>query len=95
MDITKEEDRYGFILDRLCEKISKGELPCPTPELLTAALRKLFPNYEIPEGTGIAIHDGPKAYHYVDVGTEILPPSREIWEYRVMLSGFIKGDELR
>jgi hypothetical protein len=95
MDITKEEDRYTFILDCLCEKVSKGELPCPTPELLTAALRKLFPNYNFPPGTGIAIHDGSKAYWYVDVETKVLPPSREVWEFRALLSGFIKDDELR
>lgn len=91
MDIHKEEDRYEFILRRLCEKVSAGEWACPTPELLTAALRGLFPNYEFPEGTGVAIHDGSKAYPYVDVGTKVLPPNRDdVRNFRrFQLSGLI------
>jgi hypothetical protein len=91
MNILKEEDRYEFILDCLCKKVSMGEVPCPTPELLTAALRDLFPNFDIPPETGIAIHDGPKVYHYVDMGTEALPPNRnDVRKFRRGLSGLLQ-----
>jgi hypothetical protein len=86
-----EEDRYLYIMDRLCQEVSAGKIRCPEPEVLTAALRGLFPEGYFPQGTGIAVHDSTRASYYVDVGTIVLPPNREdVWRLRFILSGFIR-----
>ncbi len=92
MDINKEEDRWEHILNQLCKKIDADQMSIPDPAVLTAALRGLFPAYDIPSGTGIAISNRSKANPYVDVGTEVIPLNRpDVRQYRRRLSALLIG----
>ncbi|MEZ0208862.1 MAG: hypothetical protein ACAH17_01640 [Candidatus Paceibacterota bacterium] len=91
MALTTDADRLLYILERLCRDVSSGEKKCPTPEVLTASLRTLFPDDYFPEGTGIAVKDSTNASWYVDVATEVLPPNRnDVRWLRRQLSSYVQ-----
>lgn len=61
-----ESDRVDFMLDRLCREISKGRISCPKPDVLTAALRGLFPEEYFPPEMEIAINESSRSSWYTD-----------------------------
>lgn len=94
MDLNEAERNYELMLKRLCQDVSKERWKCPTPEVLTAALRGLFPscwNHFLPQGVVIAIRDTRKAYCYADIEKEVLPANApEVLELRRHLSAYIE-----
>jgi hypothetical protein len=92
MNILDEQDRFLYIMDRLCEEVGEGRRPCPESEVLTAALRDLFPGGYFPAGTGVAVHDKTKSSWYVDIDTKVLPPNRpDVLRLRRELSRLLNG----
>jgi hypothetical protein len=89
LNLDKEEDRYLYVLEQLCKDVREGQA-CPTPEVLTSALKALFPKVPIPEGTGIAVHNSPNASWYVDVGTRPIPSwDPQVYDLRRRLTSYI------
>jgi hypothetical protein len=91
MDLSIEANRLLYMLERLCKDVSAGKKKCPESELLTAALRTLFPEDYFPPGTGVAVKDSVQSSWYIDVGTEVLPPNRDdVRQLRRELTKYIK-----
>lgn len=61
-----ESDEPSIMLAELCKTIDQGEVRCPSPEVLTRAIRKLFPSSYFPAGTEIAINERVQSSWYAD-----------------------------